>query len=383
MVAWLAFGVVAYAYAGYPLLLLLLRRVRMPDPPHPVKGWPSVSISLPVYNGEGSIGPALESILANDYPGECQILVISDGSTDATEQIVAAFAPRGVELLALPVRVGKSEAENLGVPHLRGEVVINTDASVRLHRGAITALAAAMADPSVGVASGCDVSVDGGAEGSEGETTYVDYEMRLRELETATGGIVGASGCLYATRAALHHRAVAPALSRDFSAALHAHAMGYRAVSVPQARCFVPRGRPGRSEYRRKVRTMARGLATLGHHRALLDPLRHGGFAWKLISHKLLRWCTPFALVAIALLLVLPGVGPRWGPALVGSVLVAAAAGWWWPGRRPPQALVLPAYAAGAILAGLHAWWSALTGNSVPIWEPTRRVVTTPPGGRP
>lgn len=381
ILAWVAGGFLAYTYAGYPLLLRVLA-ARSPRPPVPHGGrWPSLSISLPVYNGEATVGVALDALVASPYPGERQILVISDGSTDRTEKIVGRYADRGVELLALPSRVGKTEAENQGVERLRGDVVVNTDASVRADPGALMALVGALADPAVGVASSCDVSIGDGETGGEGEVAYVGYEMRVRELETATGGIVGASGCLYAIRAPLHRRRLAPWLSRDFSAALHAREQGYRAVSVPDARCYVPRGRPGRDEYRRKVRTMARGLGTLWYHRRLMDPFRYGRFAWKLVSHKLCRWCTPLALLGLGIALADPRVGGGWGQLLVLAVVMGALAGWCWPGERAPRWLVLPTYGVSAVLAGLHAWWRVIGRGTIPMWEPTRRPVTRPPAG--
>ncbi|HTK56819.1 MAG TPA: hypothetical protein VL295_08340, partial [Gemmatimonadales bacterium] len=162
----------------------------------------------------------------------------------------------------------------------------------------------------------------------------------------------------------------------------YAREMGYRAVSVPAAVCFIPRSGGGRSEYRRKVRTMARGLATLGAHRRLLNPLRYGRFAWLLASHKLLRWAIPPALGVVTLTWVLPGVAAPW---MMGSVLAGmsvAALGWWWPGGTPPRMLAIPAYAAGAVVAGIEAWWVALTGGAQAVWEPTRRRVTTLPADR-
>jgi len=384
IVAWLAAGTVAYAYVGYPLLLRFIPPPRRRASTGDGKGYrPPISITLPVYNGEASIADALDHILANPYGGPRQILVISDGSTDGTVEIVRRYASRGVELFELPARVGKTEAENLAIPKLRGEIVINTDASVRLHPAAITALIEAMADPSVGVASSVDVSVDPGHSGpNEGEVAYVGYEMRIRELETAAGGIVGASGCLYAIRAELHRRTLPAHLSRDFAAALYARQCGFRSVSVPTAICFVPRGRARGSEYQRKVRTMARGLATLFAHRGLLDPFRYGRFAWMLFSHKLVRWLTPVALAALIVICLVAGTGPlpvRWF-ALAGCA--AAALGWWWPGALPPRLLTLPAYGMAAIVAGLHAWWRLLSGGAYPTWEPTRRASTIPPGGR-
>src|SRR5439155_1364987 len=177
------------------------------------------------------------------YDGICQIVVVSDASTDATDDIVTRYAARGVELLRLPRRAGKTAAENAARSVLKGDIIVNTDASVRIHPQAIRALVVALRDPTVGVASGRDVSIarlDGAA--NRGEGTYVGYEMWVRDLETRVWGIVGASGCLYAIRAELHRQFVPEDLSRDFAAALTARHHGLRAVSVPGAICFVPSG---------------------------------------------------------------------------------------------------------------------------------------------
>jgi hypothetical protein len=381
VIVWAATALVLYAYVGYPLLLKLLPPRRHPAPP-PRHGHPPISITIPVHNGAATIGAVVESLLAAPYPGERQILVVSDGSTDATVAIVGRYADRGVELLALPTRIGKTEAENLAFDHLRGEIVVNTDASVRLDPMALLELVDAMADPMVGVASGRDVSVDPLQARNEGENAYVDREMALRDLETRAGGIVGASGCLYAVRAAVHRRRLPGHLARDFTSVLTARMAGLRAVSVPSARCFVPRSSPGMGEYRRKVRTMARGLATLGHHWRLLDPFRYGCFAWMLASHKLARWLTPFALVAIAIAMAAPGSGSPAGRVVAVIGLAGAALGWWWPNGAPPRPLAILAYGAAAVLAGIEAWMRALTGRSAAVWEPTRRVATPPPDAR-
>lgn len=387
MTAWACALVIAggalacYAYLGYPLLLALLApRARRHATAEPAD-WPAVSIVLPAYNEAGTIARTLETLLATDYPsGRRQILVVSDASTDGTDRIVAGFAGRGVELLRLPERRGKTAAENAACPHLRGAVVVNTDASVRVHPAAVKALVAALlADPTVGVASARDVSVGpGGEDAGAGEGTYVGYEMWVRELETRLGGIVGASGCLYAIRPELHKRIVPDALSRDFGAALVARERGYRSVSVPRAVCFVPPTRSLAAEYRRKVRTMRRGVATLFHHRRLLDPLRHGRFAWMLASHKLCRWLVPWGgVAALTGLVLLAIVDPRarWGLAAVSAGGMAAALGCVWPEERSrPRLLALPAYIAAGSVAALHAWlsfWFARTPSA--WWEPTRR----------
>jgi cellulose synthase/poly-beta-1,6-N-acetylglucosamine synthase-like glycosyltransferase len=370
----------AYTYLGYPAILLFLRVIHRRQRPKPsLRTWPPVSIVLPVYNEAGVIAGTLERILALDYPADRrQILVVSDASTDRTREIVSSFADRGVELLSLPRRRGKTAAENAARSRLTGEIIINTDASVRIHANAVKHLVAAFGDPSVGVVSARDVSVANlDTPANAGEAAYVGYEMWLRDVETAVDGIVGASGCLYAIRADLHMHDVPEALSRDFAAALTARAHGWRAVSVPEAICYVPRGASLRQEYARKVRTITRGIGTLVHKRALLSPLRTGVFAWMLFSHKVCRWLLPWALLLSVAALGALAVSSPWARAALvagGAVGVIAALGWLWSEHgRMPRIVALPTYVVAGNLAVLHAWLRVLGGRLAPVWEPTRR----------
>lgn len=387
------FGLGAYTYLGYPALLELLRMMRRARPRQrpPADGlaadWPTISITLPVYNEAESIAGTLEQILAIDYPaGRRQVLVVSDASTDGTDEIVARFAPRGVELLRLPQRRGKTAAENAARSRLTGAIIVNTDASVRIDARAVKQLVAALADPSVGVASGRDVSVSNVDDrANPGEQAYVGYDMWVRDLETRLLGIVGASGCLYAIRRELHMHAMPEGLSRDFAAPLVAREHGYRSVSVPEAMCYVPRSVSLRREYRRKVRTMARGLRTLWYKRGLLNARRHGLFAWMLWSHKLCRWLVPWTLplMVVALAALAP---TRWWAiaalALGGAAVLVTAIGWVWPeGRQLPRLIALPTYAVSGNIAVLQAWIRAMGRQGTALWEPTRRGIASSPAG--
>ncbi len=383
ILVWLGAGLWVYAYAGYPVLLAALPRRRghvFDRIPRTDAELPLVSITVPVYNEEASIAETIERILAVEYPrSRLQLLVVSDGSTDRTDEIVRSYASQGVELLRLDERRGKNAAENTARRLLRGDVIVNTDASVRVHPAAIRHMVAALDDPGVGVASARDVSVGGATAASNaGETSYVGYEMWVRDLETRAGGIVGASGCLYAIRAQLHAFAVPEVLSRDFTAALVARREGYRAVSVRDALCIVPRGASLGREYERKVRTMTRGIATLIHNRDLLDPVRYGRFAWMLLSHKLCRWLLPWASLSMVAAFALDARASwlaRTGLVLAGASFAAFVAGRVWPaGRRMPRILALAAYGATSVIAGLHAWIRLFSGRNAARWEPTRRA---------
>ena len=367
------------SYLGYPLVLLLLNRgkpaVAFTDPPE----WPELTISIPVYNEHLSIADTLDNVLSSDYPVDRRhILVISDASTDGTDAIVQRYADRGVKLVRLPIRSGKTAAENEAGHHLVGDLVINMDATIRVPPEAVKELVRAFTDPTVGVASGRDVSVgDEAKESNQDESSYVGYEMWVRRLESQSGSIVGASGCFYGIRRHLFDRIFPAALSRDFASPLIAREAGFRSVSVDRAICLVPRTRSIQAEYRRKVRTMTRGLETLWFKRGLLNPFRHGQFAIFLGFHKLLRWMVfPSLLLAAAGLVMLAIAAPAGILALLLVVLggLIGAIGYYWPPPgRPPRLFALAGFAVSVHLAGIEAWFRAIRGELNPIWEPTRR----------
>lgn len=383
-------SVVMYAYFVYPAILWLLAKVRHARPvvtTEPTE-WPRISITLPAYNAQDTLRPVLEGLVAVDYPRDRrQILVVSDGSTDGTDDLVREYAAQGVDLLRVEGRLGKTEVENRAFDALTGDIVVNTDASVTVRADAIKKLVAAFQDPDVGVASARDVSVASvGATGHASEAAYVGYEMWVRELETSVSGIIGSSGCLYAIRAPLHRRQLPGHLSRDFSSALWARINDKRAVSVKDAVCFVPRAASMQIEYRRKIRTMSRGIQTLFFHRQLLNPLRYGAFAWMLWSHKLIRWLVPWALLSGGVAFVALAVEaltwhaswPLLGVAAIGATaggLGLATLGWLSPPGRAPKLAAMGAYFVSGSLAGLVAWKRALLDERAPVWEPTPRAL--------
>ena len=370
-----------YAYIGYPLVLRALAIGRPPlQLPREPAEWPLLTITVPAYNAEASIGAVLENILAADYPADRrQIIVISDASSDGTDDRVREFANRGVELLRIPRRRGKTAAESAAGRIARGSIIVNMDATVRILPGSLKALVRAFGDPTVGVASGCDRSVSAGAEANATEASYVGYEMWLRELETRIGGIVGASGCFYGFRRDVHDLDLPEELSRDFASALIAREHGFRSVTVPEAVCVVPRARSLDAEYERKIRTMARGLETLWYKRHLMNPISHGRFAFMLFSHKLCRWLVslsiPTAVIALIVLAAASRAG-SWILVAAGAGVALGMVGMRWPrDRQAPRVVTIAGYVLASNLAGVLAWARAARGRSTPLWEPTRRPV--------
>lgn len=375
--------IAGYAYLGYPAILWLVASSRRATGEfRAVAEWPLITLTVPVYNAAATISATIERLLLVAYPRDrVQILVISDGSTDGTDDVVRGYASQGVELHRMPQRRGKTAAENAAIAFARGEIVVNVDATVLVPADALKPLIAAFTDPTVGVASGRDISVgDLEGESTSAESAYVGYEMWVRDLETRVGSIVGASGCFYAIRRAVHATPLPSHLSWDFASALVARELGYRSVSVPSATCLVPRTAKIRTESRRKVRTMARGLRTLFYKRALMNPRRYGAFSLMLISHKLLRWL-PYLLVPVALgALMLLATEDLRARMILGVLVGGGIAGAIGTRLRHRSGLFAPfalaGFAAAVVNAGFLAWVEAVRRTPMATWEPTPR-----PGG--
>ncbi|MFH1279724.1 MAG: glycosyltransferase [Candidatus Eisenbacteria bacterium] len=370
-VFWASLVLVAYAYAGYPALLLLLaRRAGRPAPRE--ERTPTVTVVVPVHNQPEEIRMKIENLLRLDYPRERLTVVISsDGSDDGTDEVVRGYEDRGIRLVRSGERRGKVHAQNRAIESLggdRGEVVVFTDASILLNEGALRAIVRAFADPEVGCVSSDD-DVPGGGEG-----LYVRYEMFLRRLEGRIKTLVGVSGSFYAVRGDL----VAPTdprFTRDFLVPLSIIGKGLRVQSDPEARGrFLPAPSSG-SEFRRKVRTVMRGMDVLFHNARLLDPLRDPFVAWALLSHKVVRWLVPWAMLALFLASFALAGRPFYRvffalQALFYLSAAAAARPGFWASSLPGKASLFFTVTNAAILV---AWIRYLRGERAVVWEPTKR----------
>lgn len=368
-----------YAYVGYPAIVWTFTRARGKSiSPTNTATWPTVTITVPVYNAVSSIWATLEGLIKLDYPRDkIQLLVLSDASTDGTDAIVREFAPRGVELLRAPERRGKTAAENAVISIARGEIIVNVDATVVVPPYSLKRLVRVFDDPTIGVASGRDMSLGGETfDNTRAESSYVGYEMWLREIETLAGSIVGASGCFYGIRRCIHDQPIPPELSWDFASPLVAKVKGYRSVSVSDAVCLVPRTPHIQSELKRKVRTMARGIRTLSYHRALMNPFRYGVFALMLTSHKLIRWLpyllAPISIGALAYLATQSTIAMV-ALALVGVTLIVGTLGIRYKRLSRSSLVAASAFVVAAFAAGFLAWCDVVRGVRMSTWEPTQR----------
>jgi poly-beta-1,6-N-acetyl-D-glucosamine synthase len=285
----------AYTLAGYPLLLALAARFRSCAV---IKRFEpkTVTVLLPVRNGERWLRAKLESLFALRYPPELiEILVISDGSTDGTDEIARQYTGQ-IEFLRIGGG-GKAAALNAGLERARGEILFLTDVRQELEPDSLKNLVACFADPSVGVVSGELLIREGRTSEEASVGLYWNYEKWLRKLESRIDSVMGATGCIYAIRRELAAPLPSGTLVDDMFLPLEAFFKGYRVILEDSARAFdYPTALD--SEFRRKVRTQAGVYQILALYPQLVTPRNRMWLAF--LSHKLARLFLPFALLAIA-----------------------------------------------------------------------------------
>lgn len=289
-----------YIYVGYPLLILLLGRMFGRDVVRDDR-CPTVTVIIAAYNEEKHVADKILNVLELDYPSDAiDIIVASDSSSDGTDRIVRDLGLEHVKLLRIEGRRGKTECQNQAAAVATGEVLVFTDATTRIDRGALKAMVRNFADASVGCVAGrLAYEVAQGNVTGHGGRSYWGYEIALREAESAFSSLIGVSGCLYAIRRTVY-RPMDPALISDFVVAMVVREQGLRTVLEPRALCYEETLDRSDREISMRVRVTLRSLAALSSQRRFLNPLRYGAFAWQLWSHKLLRYMSPlFCMMAL------------------------------------------------------------------------------------
>ena len=337
-------GLVTYAYLGYPALLWLtvrLRSQRLPSPPSMEPGaLPRVSILLPAYNEAPWLPRRIENLLALRYPSELvEILVGSDGSTDATAEVVRSFGSKGVRLVESATRFGKTALLNRMVTAASGEIIVYTDANALFAAETLEWLVAPFASPRVGCVVGELVYVNQKTPRVRaGEGLYWRFETAIKELEGEFGGTLVGTGAVYAMRRSLCSQLPA-GISDDALNPLLVLAAGYDVIVEPRAQAFERAATSLREEFRRKARMVTRQLGAHAEVRFLLKPLRPV-LAVRLASHKLLRWLAP-VFVAGALVVNL-ALMDHWFHQAVLAMAVVGALVFLWGARAVGSQRAMP-----------------------------------------
>lgn len=369
---WILVVLIGYVYAGYPLILCFFSHL-LPQPVAAGGDRPSVSVIIPAHNEEEVIGEKIRSILDCGYPRELlEVIVASDASTDRTDRRAAEFQAAGIKLIRFPERVGKTEMINRVVPQSSGRIVLISDADTRTEPGSIPELVSHFAIRDIGAVCGKRAVADhltGAAAIADG--LYCRYESFIKKHEGLLLSIMGADGSLYGFRRELFSK-VPPNVPDDFAVVLQIlrkkEGVIYAARAVSREQVFTTLFR----EFKRKQRTIARGIRGVVWARDLLNPFRYPLPAFQLISHKIIRWLIPFFLLLLfgLNLALLDKLFYRF-TLLAQIIFYATAAAGIWLGAidKKNKLFLVPSYFCLMNAASVAGIWMWLRGIDRPYWD--------------
>lgn len=367
-----------YVYLGYPLLLWLLSRLRRAPVVPPLQRELRVTMVISCYNEAAVIAEKLENTLQLDYPRELfDVLVISDGSEDGSDDIVRGFADRGVRLIRQEGRLGKTMGLNLAMDHIDADIVVFSDANAIYEKDAILQLTRHFSDANVGYVVGAALYTDGAENAAaSNEDLYWQYELALKEWESRLHSVVGGDGAIYAIRRMLWEPLQQKDIN-DFVNPLQIIAKGYRGLFTRHARCYEETAGDFTKEARRKERIVNRSVRGLMRVKRVMNPFRCGWFSFEVISHKLLRWLLPyFACLGIAgsallatqeqwlFQLITLGAAGLFGLAALGALFHRHAA--------LPMPLAVPYYLLMVNYYAMRGVIKALQGQTQVTWSSVR-----------
>lgn len=381
---WLSFAVISYTYAGYPVIMYLLARF-VPKPWRKAGFDGSVSIVMAVHNGAQKVREQMEHLIQLDPEHVREVIVVSDGSTDGTAEILSQMQDSRVCKILLPEQVGKAAALNHAIAVAKGDVLVFIDIRPKVAPGALAKLLSNFADPAVGCVAGELVLNSEGHEAAASAVSgvYWRYEQWIRNCEAAFDSPVGVYGGFYAARRELVEPFPAGVILDDMYQPLSILRKGYR--SVLDRAAIVNDVWPGKvaGEFARKVRTLAGNFQLVSLAPWTLS-LRNR-VLFQLVSHKLLRLVVPYFFVLLLVSATWLGVeSPAWR--------VVAGAQWlFWLAALAALRVRVPlvhkiAAAASALLvlnvaavAGLYKFLFT-AGPLWKIWSPTGQVPPLEPG---
>lgn len=373
---WTAVGILLYTYIGYPLLLAVLAALRRKIPGPAENYCPPLSVLIAARNEEGSIGRKLEETLALDYPPDgLEIVVVSDGSTDRTDEIVRACGDPRVRLIRVDEHLGKTFAQNVGVKECRGEIIVFSDATARYDRKALRYLAAWYHDSAVGAVSGRYYYVDPTRQSPTGAGSIAgwNYENLIKTFQSRIATLTGCSGCIYSARKSAY-QPLEPNLCSDLVEPLRIVRAGLKVAFEDRAVAYEETTASNRQEFKMRVRVATRGMRGVASVPELLNFTKHAWVAFQLLSHKILRWLVPLwlclLLVSSALLSAIPFFAWVFWLQVCFYAFVAVSSIWRLYRRWP--LLGLPVFFVTVNAAMLVALWELLRGRRYVVWETDR-----------
>ncbi|MFH1701753.1 MAG: glycosyltransferase family 2 protein [Candidatus Zixiibacteriota bacterium] len=373
---WISLGILLYVYFGYPVLIYVLggskRTVNFQT-----GNLPKISMIICAYNEENIIAQKIQNALSCDYPfDKFEIIIVSDGSRDTTNEIVSGYSDARMKFIANPNRGGKATALNTAFENCTGEICVLTDANVMFEPDAVKKLVRNFSDVTIGAVVG-NVILKSAAGEITGESIYSKYEKAIHAAENNWATMITVDGAMYAIRSIYANKIPADTITDDWFLASRSLLGKKRMIYDPEAIGYEDAAASVSGEFNRKVRMIAGGFQLMIRRMGLfLNPVSYPKLSFMFISHKLLRWVSGLFMIVLLLsnisLLDTDISFYIWMLGIQSVFYLLALIGW--VGRRSLTNFLfyVPYYFAAVNLAAILGLLKYITGTQKAAWEKSR-----------
>ncbi|PHS14103.1 MAG: glycosyl transferase family 2 [Blastopirellula sp.] len=307
---WFSLLFILYVYVLYPLIIktcsYLFGTHQQPQYLKEVE-LPTVSLVIAAYNEEQVIEQRIMNALELDYPSDkLEIIIATDGCTDKTIAIANNYSSQGISVLIFESRRGKPSVINDTIKKAQGDIIVMSDANTMMNPNVIKTLVRWFRDPTVGTVCGCLKLIDP-TNNKNADGIYWTYENEIKKSEGKLRALLGANGAIYAIRREIVPVIPSDTLIDDFTIPLLAKIKTGAGIVYDETAIAYEESSPNvKSEFYRRVRISSGGAQAVTRLATLLSP-RYGWTCYAFLSHKIMRWASPFflliALITNAMLL--------------------------------------------------------------------------------
>ena len=366
---WTSIAIILYTFIGFPILIAIFSRL-FEKPIRYADINPSVTLLVPAYNEADVITAKIENSLSLEYPSDMlDIVIVADGSTDKTMELVEQFDDHGVRLFFEPPRLGKITAVSRIIPLLTSDIIIFSDANTMLETQSVTAIIRHFADSNIAAVAG-EKRVKSGGEG-----LYWRYESFLKQCDSKVSSVMGAAGELFAIRRNLYTPPEADSIIEDFIMSMRLVSDGWRVTYEPNAITIENASSSLLADWQRRTRIAAGGFQSVARMPQLLNP-KLGWVSWQYISHRVLRWTvTPFLLPLVFILNWIIVKQPLYlFFALTQTIFYVMGLIGYWQARRGKQngLFYLFFFFCLTNLAAIMGFWKYITNSQPVTWKKVR-----------
>jgi biofilm PGA synthesis N-glycosyltransferase PgaC len=382
---WLSLFITFYTFFGYGILLFFLVKIKRAFKPKRENRYafdelPSCTLIVAAYNEAAYIEEKIKNTLSLNYPeGKLQFIFVTDGSTDATPNIIEKFPQ--IKLLHSTARLGKISAVHRSIEQVDTDLIVFTDANTFLNADAIYLLCRHYKDVQVGAIAGEKrVFIEETADATAGEGIYWKYESKLKAWDSELYSVVGAAGELFSIRRKLYEPVPVNSVLDDFMISMRIAEKGFKIVYEPKAYAQEQSSVNITEELKRKIRIAAGGIQSVIWLKSLLNPFKFPTLSFQYLRHRVLRWTiTPFLMIAALLLnlmIVIEGAEVFYRVLLALQIIfyLAAFAGKVLEDRKVSiKLLFIPYYFCMMNYAVIAGIWRFFFSEQSVIWEKALR----------